>query len=122
MNIKISTVVWTLLWSLFMGVTAISIGFGAAFPPLNYVASPFVCPAGKMTLSEQGYTVSPVENVTTITWYCINKSTNIKTELSIWPMSIAAGLIYGALLFLIILLVMVIRSQIKMWQQLTVRK
>jgi hypothetical protein len=104
MNIKASTLVWTFIWSLFMGVTAISIGVGALFPPLNYVAKPFVCPGGTMTVEQQVYTVSPVETVTTLTWYCVNRETGAKSELSMWPMSIASGLIYGLLLFLVILL------------------
>jgi len=104
MNIKLSTLFWTFVWSLFMGVTAICIGIGAAFPPLNYVARPFVCPNGTMSVRGDTYNVSPVETVTTLTWYCIDKSSGAKTELSMWPMSIASGLIYGLLLFLIILL------------------
>ncbi len=110
MNIKLSTLFWTFVWSLFMGVTAISIGIGAAFPPLNYVAKPFVCPNGTMSVTGDTYTVSPVETVTTLTWYCLDKSSGAKTELSMWPMSIASGLIYGFLLFLVILLGMSIAS------------
>src|SRR5262249_14630549 len=103
MNLKPSTVFWTFIWSLFMGVTAISIGFGAIFPPLNYVAGAVVCPGGIMTNSQEVYNVSPVETVTTLTWYCVNRASGAKTELSLWPMSIVSGLIYGFLLFLIIL-------------------
>jgi len=110
MNIKLSTLFWTFVWSLFMGVTAISIGVGAIFPPLNYVAKPFVCPNGTMSVRGDTYNVSPVETVTTLTWYCIDKSSGAKTELSMWPMSIASGLIYGLLLFLVILLGMSIAS------------
>ncbi len=111
MRVKISTVIWVFLWSLFMGVTAISIGFGAAFPPLNYVAAPFVCPGGTLSAEEQGYTVSPVESVTTITWYCIDGKTGEKAELSMWPMALSSGLIYGFLLFLVIFAVMVLRAR-----------
>jgi len=110
MNIKLSTLFWTFIWSLFMGVTAISIGVGALFPPLNYVAKPFVCPNGSMSVKGDTYNVSPVETVTTLTWYCSDKSSGTKTELSMWPMSIASGLIYGVLLFLVILLGMSIAS------------
>ena len=35
-------------WSIFMGVTAISIGFGALYPPMNYVSKSFVCPNGQL--------------------------------------------------------------------------
>ncbi len=59
MSLKAGTLVVILIWFLFMGVTAISIGFGAAFPPLNLIAKPFVYPAGKMDLSEQTYILTP---------------------------------------------------------------
>jgi len=110
MNLKMSTIIWTFIWSIFMGITVGSIGIGAAFPPANLVAKPFVCPDGQMQLTTQGYQVSPVENVTTLTWYCVDGITGAKTELGIFPMSLYAGAIYGFLLFLIVLLVMVIRA------------
>ncbi len=47
MKLKTSTLIWVFIWSLFMGVTAISIGVGAAYPPLNYIAAPVVCPGGR---------------------------------------------------------------------------
>ena len=111
MKLKTSTLVWTFLWSLFMGVTAISIGVGALFPPLNYIAGPFVCPGGTMSTEEQGYRPSPGTTVTTITWYCTDGSTGAKNELSMWPMSVASGLIYGLLLFLVIFAGMQIRAR-----------
>ena len=110
MNLKTSTVFWIFVWSIFMGITAGSIGIGAIFPPMNYVAKPFVCNSGQMQLVTQNYQPSPVESVTTLTWYCVDGTTGAKTELGIFPMSLYAGVIYGLLLFLIIMLVMVIRS------------
>jgi hypothetical protein len=96
-----------------MGVTAISIGVGALFPAMNLVAKPFVCPGGQMTLTSDYYQVSPVENVTTLTWYCADAKTGVKTELGIFPMSLYAGVIYGLLLFFVILLGMVIMNRNK---------
>lgn len=89
------------IWCLFMGVTAISIGFGAIFPSMNLIAKPFVCPRGEMQLETQDYYPSPVETVTTLTWYCVDKTTGEKVELGLFPMSLYAGLIYGFLLFLV---------------------
>ncbi|MCC6569735.1 MAG: SHOCT domain-containing protein [Anaerolineales bacterium] len=90
------------IWCLFMGVTAISIGFGAVFPSVNRIAKPFVCPRGEMQLATQEYNPSPVETVTTLTWYCVDNVTGEKVELGLFPMSLYAGLIYGFLLFLVI--------------------
>ena len=52
MKITTSTIGWGIaafVWSIFMGVTALSIGVGAAFPPANLIAKPFVCLNGQMT-------------------------------------------------------------------------
>lgn len=90
------------VWCLFMGVTVISIGFGAIFPSMNRIAKPFICPRGEMQLETQDYYPSPVETVTTLTWYCVDNTTGEKVELGLFPMSLYAGLIYGLLLFLVI--------------------
>lgn len=99
MSLKASTLFWTFVWCIFMGVTAISIGFGALFPSLNLIAKPFVCPGGQMQLVTQDYHPSPIETVTTLTWYCVDDLTGAKKELGIFPMSLYAGTIYGLLLF-----------------------
>jgi hypothetical protein len=113
MNLKTSTVIWTFIWCIFMGITAGSIGVGAIFPVINLVAKPFVCSSGSMQLVTQEYRPSPVETVTTLTWYCVDEQTGAKTELGIFPMSLYAGLIYGFLFFLIVLLGMVLVSNNK---------
>ncbi len=48
------TIIWLLvfIWSIFMGVTAVSYGLGALYPPLNKIAQPFVCPNGQMVFEE----------------------------------------------------------------------
>src|SRR5258706_355639 len=55
MKIKTSTIIWlslVFIWCIFMGVTAISIGLGALFTPMNLIAKPFVCPNGQMTYDQ----------------------------------------------------------------------
>ena len=117
MKIKKSTVAWmfvVLLFCLFMGVTAISIGAGAAFPKINYVASPFVCSNGTLSYeAPQGTTTCYGKCEYISLYYCINKSTGAKTgldESSEFKMNIYAGLVYGVLLFLVILLLIVING------------
>jgi len=105
MKIKTSTVMWLgvgLIWCLFMGVTAISIGLGSLFPSMNRIASPFVCPNGHMELTTQDYRVSPTESGSILNWYCVDQETGARTELGIFPMSLYAGVIYGFLLFVVI--------------------
>jgi hypothetical protein len=111
MKLKISSITWTFIWSIFMGITVGSIGIGAAFPAVNLIAKPFVCLNGQMQNVSDYYQVSPVENVTTQTMYCVDGKTGAKTELDLFPMSLYAGTIYGLLLFLVILLGMIILSR-----------
>lgn len=92
----------TFIWCIFMGITVCSIGLGAAFPSMNRIAKPFVCPRGEMQLETQEYNPSPIESVTTLTWYCVDSVTAERVELGIFPMSLYAGAIYGLLLFLVI--------------------
>ena len=75
MKLSGSTLFWIFLWSIFMGITAISIGFGAIFPSMNRIAGPFVCPNGKMELTTQDYQVSPTESGTILNWYCVDQKT-----------------------------------------------
>lgn len=104
MKLKKSVLVWMLIWCLFMGVTAISIGFGALFPSMNLISKPFVCPRGEMSVEKQVYNPYPGTTITTLTWYCIDPQNGAKTEIGILPMSISAGLIYGFILFILVLI------------------
>jgi putative oligomerization/nucleic acid binding protein len=102
MKMTTSTLIWTFIWCIFMGITAGSIGIGAIFPPANLIAKPFVCPAGKMDVVTQVYRPYPGKTITTLTWYCVDDLTGAKKELGIFPMSLYAGTIYGLLLFAVV--------------------
>jgi hypothetical protein len=108
MKLTLKTILFTLLCCLFAGIIIISIGFGAIYPPLDRVARPFLCPNGQMEYVTEEYNPSPVETVTTITWYCVDDQTGSRTELGIFPMSLYSGTIYGLLLFVPVLIGMVI--------------
>lgn len=99
MKINRSTIFSVLGVCIFMGITGISIGLGAIYPPLNRIAKPLVCPNGEMIVETQTYRPTPVETVTTVTWYCVDSRTGDKAELGIFPMCIYAGTFYGLLLF-----------------------
>jgi len=102
MKLSGSALFWIFIWSIFMGITAISIGFGAVFPSMNRMAKPFVCPRGEMELETQTYRPYPGETITTRTWYCADQETGERTELGVFPMSLYSGVIYGLLLFVVI--------------------
>jgi len=104
MKIKANTIIWLIvgfLWSIFMGVTAVSIGLGALFPSLNYIAKPFVCPTGQMVLEENVSNPLPGTTYTILHWYCIDAQSGAKTELNPFTMNLYAGPIYGVLIFVI---------------------
>ncbi len=101
---KPSGVVLLLVWCLFMGVTAISIGFGAAFPALNQLAKPVVCPTGDMRVDEQTYRPSPGTTVTTMDWMCVDKQTGEAQPVNELTMFLFNGVIYGLVLFGVIVL------------------
>jgi hypothetical protein len=111
MSLKGNSLFWTFVWCWFMGVTAISIGFGALFPSLNLAAKPFVCPSGRMDLSKEVYNPYPGSMITTLTWYCVDEATGTKTELGVFPMSLYAGTIYGWLLFGLVVIGMMIQAR-----------
>jgi hypothetical protein len=90
------------LWSIFIGVVGISIGLGALYPPLNYVAEPFVCPAGQMTFEKRVDQATPNQTFYSADWYCTKGDATAETE-SIRPFA-AAGVFYGILCFPLFLL------------------
>jgi hypothetical protein len=93
-----------LIWSLFMGVTAISIGVGAAFPPLNQIAQPFVCSNGHLQVLLSTSRSQPGVTYTTEKWQCVDNQTGQAHDVNEWSMFLINGLIYGTILFAIIYL------------------
>src|SRR5512135_3578869 len=98
MNMKYSKIASLFFWGIFSGVIIVGIGLGVAIPALNYIAGPFVCPGGHMTNTSQGYTVSPVESVTTVSLYCVDATGN-STEVGMFPTVLYSGVIYGLIIF-----------------------
>jgi len=84
-----------LFWSIFIGWVGISIGLGALYPPLNYVAKPFVCPSGQMIFEKQVNQATPNKTFYSADWYCAKGDAN---SLPINP-SPYAGVLYGLLCF-----------------------
>jgi hypothetical protein len=88
MNINASTIGWGIgafVWCIFMGVTAISIGFGALYPPMNRIAQPFVCPNGQMNYEQLVSNPLPGTTYVQAAWTCVDRVTDKKTDLDIFP-------------------------------------
>jgi hypothetical protein len=84
-----------LFWAMFIGVMGISIGLGALYPPLNYIAKLFVCPNGQMTFEQQTTQATPDKAFFSANWFCT------KADSSSQPINpaIFAGIIYGLVCF-----------------------
>src|SRR5258708_10659599 len=90
------------VWCIFMGVTAISIGVGALFPALNYVAKPLACPNGDLTFQQTVSNPLPGTTYTQTGWYCTDQHTEAKSLIDPITMGLYAGPFYGLLLFALI--------------------
>ncbi len=97
-------------WCIFMGITVVSIGLGAAYPPLNYIAKPFVCLNGQMIYQTSTSKPLPGTTYTSIGWYCVDQRTKKTTELGVFPIVLTAGPIYGLLIEVLVLFVMLLRA------------
>ena len=98
MKDKTNTIVgWVIgfLASIFFGVVAISIGLGAAYPSINMIAKPFVCPRGQMTFEKNVSQPMPGETYATIQWYCTDESSEGSVELAYSSIFLPAGILYG---------------------------
>jgi hypothetical protein len=73
-------IVVELIFAIIMGYTAGARGFGSFFPQLNLTASPFVCPNGSMS-----YTQNVSEDRTgteySAKWFCVDEQTGAPTAL-----------------------------------------
>src|SRR2546425_9397403 len=98
MKFSAGTIAWHIagvVWSIFMGIPFVSMGLGAAYPPLNLVAKPFVCPNGQMTFQKSTSNPLPGTTITRIGWYCLDSRSETATQLDIFPIALAAGPVYG---------------------------
>ncbi len=108
MKLSRGTLTWLglgFIWCIFMGITAISIGVGALYPPLNLIAKPFVCPRGDMIYETSVSNPLPGTTYTIIGWYCVDRQTEASTPLDIFQIAVPAGTIYGLGLVVVALIV-----------------
>jgi hypothetical protein len=111
MGIKLSSLGWALGLCLFIGVVGLGVGFGAALPSLNNIALPLVCPNGHITSTMKEYTVSPTEHGYTVSNFCVDTITGKETKLGLFPLALYSGLIYGFILFLVVIIIMIVYAR-----------
>ncbi len=110
-RLKVGMTLAVFAWSIFMGITVGSIALGAVYPPINYLAAPFVGPRGVMDYRQQTYHTSPGSTTTTVDWTCTDRATGKRTELDIFPMSLYPGSLFGLLLFVVVFAGGLLRSR-----------
>jgi hypothetical protein len=119
MKINTRPMIWLLvfIWFIFMGVTAVSYGLGALYPPLNMIAQPFVCPNGQMSVEENTSNPMPGTTITQIYWYCVDGKSGAKTEMVDAPIHLYAGAFYGLLMFVAALIIWYLYNRRIVWVQ-----
>lgn len=119
MKINGRTIIWPVvfIWFIFMGVTAVSYGFGALYPPLNKIAQPFVCPNGQMVFEEAVSNPLPGTTITQIGWYCVDGRSGAKTKMVDAPIHLYAGVFYGLLMFVAALIIWYLYNRRIVWIQ-----
>ncbi|WP_109018421.1 hypothetical protein [Leptospira kobayashii] len=108
---KTGAMIVGLVFCVFMGIMVISVGLGAAFPSINRIAKPVVCPNGNMIQESRIYNPFPGKTVSSQTWYCVEEGSGSKRRLSMFPISMFAGTIYGLLLYAALFVMRLIRSR-----------
>lgn len=102
-----SLITWLIVgfsFSIVMGITAGSRGFGSMFPQLNLIASPFVCPNGQMSYTQN---VSEVGSATywSANWFCVDEQSGAKQELNPNTIFLVAGPFFGLAFFVVLLII-----------------
>lgn len=109
MNIKriLTVLVITVAISCFCGFMT-SVAGGAIFPPINQIASPFVCPGGNMQADQKTYSQLPGQTVTTVTWYCVDGKSGTRNEIPMLEIGLFAIPLYAMILFIPVLVIAVL--------------
>jgi hypothetical protein len=98
---SIGWLIGAFVWCIFMGIIAISIGFGALFPYLNYIAKPLACPNGQLSFEQTKSNPIPGSTITTAVWFCRYPAAEIPISIDPITMALYAGPFYGFLLFVL---------------------
>ncbi len=97
------------VFCVFMGITAVSMGLGAAYPPINRVAGPLVCPDGEMEFEQRTRNPLPGRTYLSAHATCVDSRTGAREELGQFPMSLYSGLCYGTGMFVLLAIPILLR-------------
>lgn len=98
-------IVVELLFAIIIGYTGGAMGFGSLYPPLlNLASKPFVCPNGQMSYVQHKNQIGP-DTYTTISLFCMDEKSGIKTELNPNTVFLYATPFFGLLFFAVSLVI-----------------
>lgn len=109
MKLSIPILVFTLGFCVFMGITAGSLGVGAAFPNINRIAAPVVCPGGQLTGTQHVTRPYPGKTVTTVDYTCVNPQTGASVPVDKFSIALIAGTAFGVVGFIPLFLMLLFR-------------
>jgi hypothetical protein len=89
-----------LVFCLFMGMTAISLGFGAIFPSLNEITRPLVCANGQMSHRMTRRSSGPGRMTRQTEWTCVDPSGVY--PIGLLEVTLYAGTFWGLILFVVL--------------------
>jgi hypothetical protein len=102
-----------LIFCVFMGMMAISLGVGTVLPEVNLVAKPFVCPDGEMehsTSSRMGTGRNRNAKYTSSNWTC-EEGPGKSEPIGSFTIALISGPFYGFILFLPLALLMALAGR-----------
>jgi len=90
-----------LVFCLFMGITAISMGVGALAPQINRIAQPMVCPGGTMNYQTSVKHTAPGTTYTLVKWTC-DDAAGKQSPIGVFTLGLYAGSLQGLVLFAVV--------------------
>jgi hypothetical protein len=88
------------IFSIFLGITGVSMGLGSMYPGLNLITKPLLCPGQQMSYTQH---VSEIGSDTfwSATWFCMDEGS--ETQLDPAVIHGYAGSLYGLLILILLL-------------------
>ena len=93
-----------LIFSILMGITGISIGFGSTYPQINLIFELFFCPNGEMSYTQYVTEIGPATYYTA-SWSCTDEQSGDTEELDSDAIFRYTGIVYGLALFAVLLVI-----------------
>ena len=109
--LRIGTLVWMLIGSLFCGIVMFSVALGSIFPNVNAIAGPLVCGNRKLEITQYTHSYTPGSVDTTTTDHCVDQTTGRKQEVT--PVIVLVAGMMDSLIFFAVVVVGTLAIQLR---------